>query len=91
GRRSPAEVLQAVGGGPIVRLDEHGAQASPADVVARARGGDLTLVLGAFPSGDFTPAWKLAAPDAVSIWNEPLNAWAVAGELAAAWRAKWGP
>jgi rRNA pseudouridine-1189 N-methylase Emg1 (Nep1/Mra1 family) len=74
-----------------VRLDEGGAALSPADVVGKAKGGDLTLVLGAFPSGDFAEGWKQAAPDAVSIWKEPLNAWAVAGELVAAWRAKHGP
>lgn len=88
---TPAKVLESFAKGPVVRLDEGGAALSPAEVVAKAKGGDLTLVLGAFPSGDFAPAWKEVAPDAVSIWREPLNAWAVAGELVAAWRAKHGP
>jgi rRNA small subunit pseudouridine methyltransferase Nep1 len=88
---TPAKVLESFAKGPVVRLDEGGAALSPAAVVSKAKGGDMTLVLGAFPSGDFAPAWKEAAPDAVSIWKEPLNAWAVAGELVAAWRAVHGP
>jgi rRNA small subunit pseudouridine methyltransferase Nep1 len=91
GTRTPAEVLESFARGPVLRLDEGGSAVAPADVAAKATNGDLTLVLGAFPSGDFPPAWKQAAPDAVSIWKEPLNAWAVAGELVAAWRAKHGP
>ena len=83
----PEKVLAAFGKGPVVRLDEHGAAMAPADLVRRAKGGDLTVVLGAFPSGDFHADWKAAAPDAVSIWGAPLNAWAVAAEVAAAWRA----
>lgn len=88
---TPAKVLESFAKGPVLRLDEGGAAMVPADVAAKATGGDLTLVLGAFPSGDFAPAWKEAAPEAVSIWKEPLNAWAVAGELVAAWRARHGP
>lgn len=81
----PSEVLEFCKG-PIVRLDEGGAQATPAEVVQRARGSDLTLVLGAFPAGDFPPAWKAAAPEAVSIFPQALNAWAVAAEVVAAAR-----
>ncbi len=85
----PEKVLAAFAKGPVLRLDEGGAAMTPAEVVGRAKGGDLTLVLGAFPSGDFHADWKAAAPEAVSIWKDPLNAWAVAGELTAAWRAAW--
>lgn len=85
----PAKVLERFAKGPILRLDEGGAAATPAEVVGRAKGGDLTLVLGAFPSGDFSKEWKEAAPEAVSVWKDPLNAWAVAAELTAAWRARW--
>ena len=60
---------------------------APADLARKAKGGDLTVVLGAFPSGDFHADWKAAAPEAVSLWKDPLNAWAIAGELTAAWRA----
>lgn len=85
----PAKVLELFAKGPVLRLDEGGTALTPAEVVGKAKNGDLTLVLGAFPSGDFHKDWKDAVPEAVSIWKEPLNAWAVAGELTAAWRAKW--
>lgn len=82
----PADVL-ALCKGPVVRLDEGGAALTPAQLVQRAEGGDLTLVLGAFPSGDFSGDWKRAAPHAVAVFPQALNAWAVAGEAVAAFRA----
>jgi rRNA pseudouridine-1189 N-methylase Emg1 (Nep1/Mra1 family) len=63
----------------------------PAELVEKAQGGDLNLIIGAFASGDFSAAWKQAVPETASIWKEPLNAWAVAAELVAAYRARWGP
>lgn len=87
----PAKVLEKFAKGPVVRLDEHGTPLSPADLAQKAKGGDLTVVLGAFPSGHFSAEWKAAAPDAVSLWKEPLNAWAVAAEVVAGWRAVHGP
>lgn len=83
---SPAEVL-AQCKGPVVRLDEGGVAVAPLDLARRAQDGDLTVVLGAFPSGDFATGWKAAAPEAVSIFPQALNAWAVAGEVVAAVRA----
>lgn len=91
GTLPPKEVLARFAKGPVLRLDEGGALLQPAEAVARAQGEELTLVLGAFPSGDFPQAWKQAAPEAVSIWKDSLNAWAVAAEMTAAFRAKWGP
>lgn len=89
---SPAQALHAFAKGPFLRLDEGGPLLSPADLAARAdAAGDLTLVLGAFPSGSFHPAWVEAAPETASIWPQPLNAWAVAAEVAAGYRAQWGP
>jgi rRNA small subunit pseudouridine methyltransferase Nep1 len=87
GRKSPKEVVEAVAKGPVVRLDETGTGSTPAEVAARRADGNLTAVLGAFPSGTFTPAWRAAAPEAASIFGSPLTAWAVAAELAAAFRA----
>jgi rRNA small subunit pseudouridine methyltransferase Nep1 len=87
----PEKVLEKAGKGPVVRLDEHGARMTPAELAGKAKGGDLTVVLGAFPSGDFHADWKAAAPDAVSLWDTPLNAWAVAAEVVAGWRAVHGP
>lgn len=86
GPRSPAEVL-ALCKGPVVRLDEGGAAVAPLDLARRGASGDLTLVLGAFPSGGFAPAWTAAAPEAASIFPAALNAWAVAAEVVAAARA----
>jgi rRNA small subunit pseudouridine methyltransferase Nep1 len=88
---TPAQALHAFAKGPVLRLDEGGALLSPTDIAARADASqDLTLVLGAFPSGAFLPEWVEAVPEAVSIWKEPLNAWAVAAEVAAGYRARWG-
>lgn len=91
GRMEPAQALAAFARGPVLRLDEHGTTGSPEDVVQRAVGGDLTLVLGAYPSGGWSPAWRAAVPEAVSVWPEPLNAWAVAAEVASAFRRAWLP
>lgn len=86
GVRSPSQVL-AECKGPIVRLDEGGIAVTPAALAARATNGDLTVIIGAFPSGDFGKDWKAVAPEAVSIFPQALNAWAVAGEVVAAMRA----
>ena len=86
GVRTPAQVL-AECKGPVVRLDETGEAMPPLDLARRAVGGDLTLVLGAFPAGDFGPDWVKAAPTAASIFPQALNAWAVASEMAAAFRS----
>ncbi|MEK6986366.1 MAG: 16S rRNA methyltransferase [Candidatus Thermoplasmatota archaeon] len=87
GTGEPRAILDQVAKGPVVRLDETGNTATPAQLAARGR--DLTVVLGAFPSGGFGQAWKNAVPDVVSIWPEPLVAWAVAAELVAGCRAAW--
>ncbi|MHB8633831.1 MAG: 16S rRNA methyltransferase [Thermoplasmatota archaeon] len=89
GKRSPSEVLGSLQ--PVVRLDETGTPISPASLAKEAVQGNMAVVLGAFPSGDFSAAWKRAAPRSVSLWPTPLNAWAVAAEVVAAFRAQWGP
>lgn len=87
GRMEPAAALALVAKGPVIRLDEGGGGATPQQIAARGK--DLTVVLGCFPSGGFSAAWTAAVPEAASIWGEPLVAWAVAAELAAACRAAW--
>lgn len=87
GRMGPSDALAAFARGPVVRLDEDGPPLRPAELAARASGGDLTVVLGAFPSGGFGSDWQRAAPQTASLWPEALNAWAVAAEVAAAWRS----
>ena len=89
GACSPAQALERVGKGPVVRLDEGGVAMDPMGLAGRAEGGELTLVLGAFPSGDFEADWKLAAPETASVWPTSLNAWAVAAEVVAGFRARW--
>ncbi len=86
GRKTPAEVVAEFGKGTVLRLDEGGEALAPRDLMTRADGGDLTLVLGGFPHGDFGEGWKTAAPTAVSIYKDPLNAWAVASECVAGCR-----
>jgi len=90
GKRTAAQVLTE-SAGPVVRLDEGGSRLKPAELVDKAKAGELTLVLGSFPSGAFSAGWLAAAPEAVSIWPDALNAWAVAAEVSAAFRARWGP
>lgn len=91
GRMAPEQVLEKFAKGPVLRLDETGPFASPLQLVDQAKRGDLTLVLGAFPSGAWSEPWRRAAPRTVSIWPEPLNAWAVASEVVTAFRARHGP
>lgn len=91
GAMSAPAALQRFGKGPVLRLDEGGRPATPLQMADQARSGELTAVLGAFPSGGWSDAWKKAAPDAVSLWPDPLNAWAVAAELVAAYRYRHGP
>lgn len=82
---SPAKVLRNCQG-PIVRLDEGAAAGTGMDVARHAKDGDLTVVLGAFPSGQFGAPWMAAVPNAVSVFAQPLNAWAVAAEVVTAFR-----
>jgi len=83
----PAEALQRFATGPVVRLDEGGTPVDGASFAALADGGELTVVLGAFPSGPFSAAWQTAVPTAVAVFPQPLNAWAVAAECCAWFRA----
>lgn len=86
GECTPRHVVKTFAKGPVVRLDETGGPIHPMELAAMAKDGDLTLVLGVFPSGQFSAGWLEAAPQAASVWPEPLNAWAVAAESAAAFR-----
>ncbi len=80
------EALKRFAEGTVVRLDEGGTATTPDAAVADAK----TFVLGAYPAGPWSQAWKDAAPQTVSLWPEPLVAWAVAAELAAAGRRATG-
>jgi rRNA small subunit pseudouridine methyltransferase Nep1 len=89
GVQTATQVLQYAGKGPVIRLDEGGKAQAPAELVQRAANGELTVVLGAFPAGDFSDEWKEATPETVSIFPQALNAWAVAAEVVAAFRAQY--
>jgi rRNA small subunit pseudouridine methyltransferase Nep1 len=91
GRLAPQQVLERFAEGPVLRLDEHGPFASPLQIADSARDGRLTVVIGAFPHGDWGQDWTAAAPTSASIWPDALNAWAVAAEVAAAFRFRHGP
>jgi rRNA small subunit pseudouridine methyltransferase Nep1 len=86
GKCSPAEALEKFARGPVLRLDEGGEMLDSTSLAEHAAHDKLTLVLGAFPAGDFSAAWKAAAPTTASVYSEKLNAWAVAAECVAWWR-----
>ncbi len=79
GRVEPVDVVKDAPTS-IVRLDEGGAQVQPWNLSAG------TAVIGAYPAGEWSEAWRLAVPEAISIWPESLNAWAVAAEIVAGQR-----
>lgn len=86
GKATPAEVLSGFAKGPVVRLDPEGRAATFDELPGMAHDGELTVVVGGFAHGTFSQAWQEAVPDPVSLWSEPLCAWAVLAECAAAWR-----
>lgn len=79
-------VLREEARGPIAAFSEHGRKIAFRPWVAeKAAAGDLTVVLGGFPKGDFrSPIDKLAA-EIVSIRPEPLSVWTVETALIAFW------
>lgn len=91
GKRSAEQVLEAFAKGPVYRLDEGGASATPLQLVDQAKNGELTVILGAFPHGDWGGEWTKAVPTKISIWPEALNAWVVASEISVSFRARHGP
>ncbi len=91
GKRSAEQILESFAKGPVFRLDEGGTTATPLQLVDQAKRDDLTIVLGAFPHGEWGGEWTKAVPKTVSIWPEALNAWVVAAEVAVSFRARHGP
>ncbi len=75
GTFTPQEVLARFAEGPVTRLDERGDAWAPTT--------EGTLVLGAYPSGDFSAAWQEAVPASARVFDQPLNAWAVAADVVA--------
>ena len=88
GECTPKHAVKTFAKGPVIRLDEGAPVIAPVELAGLAKEGELTVILGGFPSGQFSSAWVEAAPQTASIWPEPLNAWAEAAELAAAFRSR---
>lgn len=84
GVRTVAQVL-AECKGPVVRISDGAPVESPAQLVHRAKSGDLTVVLSASPPGPLAQEWESA--QAVAIFDKPLQPWAVAAEVVAAFRS----
>lgn len=81
-----ARVLKEDARGPIVAFDEHAPHVAFRPWVAdKAKAGDLTVVLGGFPKGDFRSPIRELATDLVSIRKEPLSVWTVETALIAFW------
>jgi rRNA small subunit pseudouridine methyltransferase Nep1 len=76
--------------GPVVCFTESGRPVEPGAFLAeKAVGGDLTVVLGCFPHGDFHEDPKAWADDVVGLGAAPLSVWTVEMEILASWeRAK---
>lgn len=87
GEWSAAKVVKQFGIGNVVRLDPEGPATALEDIRSLADGDDLTLIIGGFAHGTFTPEWQAAAPSTASVWPELLTAWAVTAEVTAHWRA----
>lgn len=77
--RTLTDVVDGLGD-PVVVMDAEGEPATQ-DQVVDAVGDDGTVVIGAFPSGGY----RSELPDAPrrALGDEPLMAWAVAGEVVA--------
>jgi rRNA small subunit pseudouridine methyltransferase Nep1 len=74
--------------GPIVCFSEKGPAVEPAAYLAgkhAASGGDLTVVLGAFPHGDFHADPATWADEVVGLGGEALSVWTVEMEILAHW------
>jgi rRNA small subunit pseudouridine methyltransferase Nep1 len=79
-------VLERHATGPIVCFSEHGRPIEPsAYLTEKAAQGDLTVVLGCFPHGDFHQDPATWAKDVVSLGGDALSVWTVEMEVLAHW------
>ena len=86
-----SKVLEHHASGPIVCFSEKGRPVEPGAYLAEkaAANPDLTIVLGAFPHGDFHIEPSTWASDVVSLGGDALSVWTVEMEVLAHWeRAK---
>lgn len=79
-------VLEHHATGPVVCFSEKGAPVDPtAFLASKAAVGDCTVVLGAFPHGDFHAEPSSWAAEVVGLGGEPLSVWTVEMEVLSAW------
>jgi len=79
-------VIREEAKGPVVALSEEARRVNPHRYFSeKARAGDLTLVLGGFPKGDFRTDVRKLATETVSLHPESLSIWTVMTEVLAAW------
>lgn len=87
GPMPPDRALASFAQGALLRFDAAGPVVNVDAVARRGEEGALTAVLSV--AGPLGEAWAHAAPEAVSLWPGRLVPWAVAAELAGAWRRAW--
>ena len=72
-------VLEDIGG-KSVALDPAGKMVDLADFLAKKKG-DITMVIGGFPHGEFNSPVKEFCSESISIFPSPLKVWTVAAEV----------
>ncbi|MEA3199814.1 MAG: rRNA small subunit pseudouridine methyltransferase Nep1 [Thermoplasmata archaeon] len=82
-----ARILEHHKSGPIVAFHEKGAPVEPGAYLAAKREAspDLTVVLGAFPHGDFHAPAETWANEVVGLGGNALSVWTVEMEILAHW------
>lgn len=87
-----ARILQHHKSGPIVTFHEHGAPVEPGAFLAakRQQSEDLTVVLGAFPHGDFHQDPRTWSDEVVGLGGAPLSVWTVEMEVLVHWERACG-
>ena len=72
-------------GRPILLFTEHGEFCDLAETILQlfteTRRAPMTLIVGAFPHGDFTPETLAIADQLLSIAKQPLEAWTVVSRI----------
>lgn len=72
--------------GPVVTFTPSGRRVRLREFVAeKAAAGDLTVVLGGFPKGDWHKDPKAYADDVVSVTDEHLSVWTVETQVLSFW------
>lgn len=72
--------------GPVVVLSEEARRVNPhAYFSAKAKEGDLTLILGGFAKGPFRSPVAAFSSETVSLYPESLSIWTVMTEVLSAW------